>query len=291
MRSSVIARPEAAHGNFARSSTCAPSFCASVSVRPAHASSGSVNTTAGIAAGSKHDVLAQRSPRPRRGPRATPCARASARPPRRRSRRSSARRCGDCASDLDEAALRRPSRLRPGRGTAIELRPPARSRRAPCRTPRSRCAEALILEGHGDAVLRSLHRRRPWYCSSTASHIFSMRLARIATRSRSAPGSRPGVISTTVTFAAERRVDAAELEADVAAADHEQRLRDVRQVERAGRVHHARAVDARPRHLRRAAEPVGDDRVVEGHAARCRPPPSPHRATSGRDRRATRGGR
>ena len=80
--------------------------------------------------------------------------------------------------------------------------------------------------------------------SSTASHIASIRFARMLTRSRSAPGSSPAVISTTVTFAAERGVDAAELEPDVAAADDEQRLRDVGQIERAGRVHHARIVDA-----------------------------------------------
>jgi hypothetical protein len=44
-------------------------------------------------------------------------------------------------------------------------------------------------------------------------------------------------------FAAERGVDGAELETDVAAADDEQRLRNVRQVETAGRIHHARAVE------------------------------------------------
>ena len=66
----------------------------------------------------------------------------------------------------------------------------------------------------------------------------------MSTRSRSAPGSSPAVISTTVTRAAERGVDAAELEPDVAAADDQQRLRDVGQIERAGRVHHARIVDA-----------------------------------------------
>ena len=44
--------------------------------------------------------------------------------------------------------------------------------------------------------------------------------------------------------AAERRVDRAELEADVAAADDQQRLRDVGQVERRGRIHHARVVQS-----------------------------------------------
>ena len=42
---------------------------------------------------------------------------------------------------------------------------------------------------------------------------------------------------------AEGRIHRPQLESDVAAADHEQGLRDVLQVERAGRVHHARAVD------------------------------------------------
>ena len=51
VRSSVIARPDAPHGNFA-TVTCRSSFCACASVRPAQASSGSVNTTAGIARGS-----------------------------------------------------------------------------------------------------------------------------------------------------------------------------------------------------------------------------------------------
>ena len=44
------ARPDAPHGNFA-TATLRPCFSASVAVRPAHAISGSVKTTAGIAAG------------------------------------------------------------------------------------------------------------------------------------------------------------------------------------------------------------------------------------------------
>ena len=99
--------------------------------------------------------------------------------------------------------------------------------------------------------------------SSTASQIFSMRFASTATRSRSAPGSRPGIISTTVTLRAERRVDAAQLETDVAAADHQQRLRHVLEIERAGRVHDARAVEAEHRHLR-GLRADGDDGVTEG---------------------------
>ena len=46
-----MARPDAPQGNFA-TSTFRPCFCASVSVRPHQAISGSVKTTAGIACGS-----------------------------------------------------------------------------------------------------------------------------------------------------------------------------------------------------------------------------------------------
>ncbi len=58
VRSSVIARPDAAHGNFAIA-TLRLSFCACASVRPHHATSGSVKTTAGIAARRERDVLAR----------------------------------------------------------------------------------------------------------------------------------------------------------------------------------------------------------------------------------------
>ena len=61
---------------------------------------------------------------------------------------------------------------------------------------------------------------------------------------------------------AERRVDRAELEADVAAADHQHRLRDLRQVERAGRIEHARRVDRQRRNLRRQRA-EREDHVVD----------------------------
>ncbi len=51
--------------------------------------------------------------------------------------------------------------------------------------------------------------------------------------------------------AAERRVHRSELEPDVAAADDEQRLRDVGQIERAGGIHHARIVHLQHRRHRR----------------------------------------
>ena len=89
------------------------------------------------------------------------------------------------------------------------------------------------------------------------------------TRSRSAPGSSPSVISTTVTLRAERGVDGPELETDVAAADDEQRLRDVGQFERAGRVHQPRAVDGQ------AGNVAGRDPVAmiacSKSASPCRP--------------------
>ena len=44
-------------------------------------------------------------------------------------------------------------------------------------------------------------------------------------------------------FGAERRVNCAEFEADVAAADDQQALRHLFDFQRAGRIHHARAVE------------------------------------------------
>ena len=57
VRSSVIARPDAPHGNLA-TATFRPCFSACVSVRPHHAISGSVKTTAGIARGSNATFVA-----------------------------------------------------------------------------------------------------------------------------------------------------------------------------------------------------------------------------------------
>ena len=64
--------------------------------------------------------------------------------------------------------------------------------------------------------------------------------------------------------AAERGVDGAELEADVAAADDEERLRDVGQIERGGRVHHARIVDLQ-RRRNRGHRSGREHRVLELH--------------------------
>ena len=81
------------------------------------------------------------------------------------------------------------------------------------------------------------------------------------TRSRSAPGSRPGVISTTVTLVPSAAY-AAELEADVTAADDEQGFGDVGQIERAGGIHDTRALDRQARNGRRPRS-CGDDRGVK----------------------------
>ena len=159
--------------------------------------------------------------------------------------------------------------------------------------------------------------------SSTASHMACTRFSSTATRSRSAPGSSPGIISTTVTLRSERGVDGPELQSDVAAADHEQRCRDIGQIERAARIHHAGAVqpqagdDARARsrredgvlEARRAARrrrsarrtswdpqssrrpecsaPSGAARAARCRQSACRPPGSSTRAAC-RDRSGAR---
>ena len=72
----VSARPDAPHGNFA-TSTSIPLAFASASVRPHHASSGSVNTTAGTTnwrLGSDSPVMALTA---RRASRDALCARSS----------------------------------------------------------------------------------------------------------------------------------------------------------------------------------------------------------------------
>ena len=78
------------------------------------------------------------------------------------------------------------------------------------------------------------------------------------------PGQQPGRHLDDGDLAAQRRVHAAELEADVATADDQQRSGHAFQVERRGRVHDPRAVEGQARHLRRL-RPDGDDGVLEGH--------------------------
>ena len=75
-------------------------------------------------------------------------------------------------------------------------------------------------------------------------------------------GQQPGRHFDDGDLAAERRVHRAQFQSDVAAADDEQRLRNVRQIERAGRIHHARTVDRRAPGSRRARA-GREDRVLE----------------------------
>ncbi len=84
--------------------------------------------------------------------------------------------------------------------------------------------------------------------------------------SGSAPGISWSSSSTTVIFDAELVVDGRHLQADDAAADDQQALGNVVELERAGRVHDARIVvrDERQDDRLRAG---GDDRLVEADAS------------------------
>ena len=64
-------------------------------------------------------------------------------------------------------------------------------------------------------------------------------------------------------FAAERGVNRSQFQSDVAAADDEQRFRNVGQIECAGRIHQARAVELEARHDGRTRSGRDDD-AVEG---------------------------
>ena len=99
--------------------------------------------------------------------------------------------------------------------------------------------------------------------SHTASQICSIRLARMFDQVAIGAGQQAAGHLDDGDLAAERGVDGAQLEADVAAADDEQRLRDVGQIERAGGIHQPRAVDRQAGNLRRHRA-GGDDAVLEG---------------------------
>ena len=99
--------------------------------------------------------------------------------------------------------------------------------------------------------------------------VFSSRCARSVTRSRSAPGSRPVGQLDDRDLRAERRVDGAHLQADVAAADDEQRLRHVGQIERRRSSPSRAGCRSRARHRR--ARPGGDDACVERQLSRVLP--------------------
>ena len=92
-----------------------------------------------------------------------------------------------------------------------------------------------------------------------------MRFSSGRTRSRSQPGISCSVSSTTVTLTPSAAYTRGHFEADDAAADDEQALRQV-ELERAGRVDDARIV-RQPGQPQRFG-PRGDDAVRERHAAR-----------------------
>ena len=82
-------------------------------------------------------------------------------------------------------------------------------------------------------------------------------------------------------FAAERGVDAAELEPDVAAADDEQRLGNVGQLESGRRIEHSRAVE-RQRRDARGMRTGGENAVLELQIGRRRSAPAiRHRSGTG----------
>ena len=86
--------------------------------------------------------------------------------------------------------------------------------------------------------------------------------------SLSAPGMIWSISSTIVTSAAERVVDGRHLEADDAAADDQQPLGHAVELERAGRVDHARIV-VRDERQRDRLGAGGDDRLLEAHGLRA----------------------
>ena len=86
-------------------------------------------------------------------------------------------------------------------------------------------------------------------------------------------------------LAAERRVHAAELEADVAAADDEERPRHLGQLEGGGGIHHARALERQRRNARRARS-GREDAVLEGELGLAALAGNGHRLRTG-ERRAT----
>ena len=83
------------------------------------------------------------------------------------------------------------------------------------------------VEGDADAVRLRPSATATVVFSRMASNIFSRRLCRGRTRSRSAPGSKPGQHFDHGHFRAQRRIDRAQFQADVAAADHQQRSGNV----------------------------------------------------------------
>ena len=244
-RSTVMARLSAPHGNFA-TSTSIPSACACASVRPHHAISGSVNTTAGIACGSNTALWPAIASTATRASCDALCASigSPATSPIAKIVGSAVRRCGSVSMNpfgsTFTCVVSRPGIFEFGR------RPMATSTRS------KTCSFS--------ATSPSNVTRMPWPSSATlttlvfsmiAANSFFSRFSSTADEIAIGPGQQPRRHLDDRHLAAERGVDRAQLEADVAPADHQQRLRHVGKLEARRRVHHARAVERERRNLRR----------------------------------------
>ena len=192
IRSSVMARPDAAHGNFA-TVTARPVCWACVSVSPAHAISGSVKTTAGIARGAKATCLPAITSTATRpscdalwasigSPTTSPMANIDGSPVR------------ICSSTLMKPRASSMTRVRSRPGM------PVLGRRPTATSTRSKSCSLGSLPSHVTRIpAASAFIRTTRVLSRTLFIVCPTRFASTSTRSRSAPGSRPPVISTTVT--------------------------------------------------------------------------------------------
>ena len=151
------------------------------------------------------------------------------------------------------------SAVRPRSSTSMNPRAPSRARVASSPSPAvsgppaDRHQHAIELLGRPspeprlDAAARLAQPGHARAEHGPRRTCFSQRRASGCTRSRSTPGSRPSRHLDQRDRAAEGGVDLAQLEADVAAADHEQALGDLGHLERGRGVHQplARRLDAR----------------------------------------------
>ena len=242
MRSSVIARPDAPHGNFATVTVRACLSAACASVRPAHAISGSVNTTAGIARGANatfSPAITSTATRPScdalcasiGSPTTSPIAKID----------------GSCGAallvDHDEAALvdLHAASARGRESLEFGRRP----------TADEHAIEQLLASARALPSKRDADALRPRPSSATtcvsSSTLFIVcvdALGEDVDEIAIGAGQQARRHLDDGDRAAERGVDRAELEADVAAADDEQRLRECR-ADRAPRSSPSRA-DRRP---------------------------------------------
>ena len=194
VRSSVSERPDAAQGNRADLNAIFPA-CAWVSVRPHQAISGSVKTTAGMARGSKTVFL------PRMASTAT-------RPSCVALWASMGSPATSPMAKMDGPAVRRwaSTFTKPFGSSWI----PVLSSPSPCEFGfRPTDTSTRSKTSSGGSPGPSKRTRMPLASSFIAATFvfnripandFSIRLANGVTRSRSAPGRSPGIISTTVTF-------------------------------------------------------------------------------------------